>query len=524
MDFPKCAGTLNIQGMGSVIPAVTQVNTPGRESAEVEVIGGATVVPRLGGRAYFSDTCNENAYTNTQYTGLALLGKTLRYTADLSGTGCGCNAAFYLVSMRQNTQPGSCNDDYYCDANSVCGVRCAELDLQEANMYAWHTTLHTADDSSGKGGGYGGGGGWEGPRDFTSGQYSPGGLCIDTTMPFQVAASFPVDAAGVLTAVEVTLSQAGKSCPLTISISDYSMAEIGDALAQGMTPVVSYWAADDMLWLDGQGADRQGGCASDHKDACPDTVRFHDFSVFDIGGDYWSSPTPAAPAPLVYTDPAQLGPNRGQPDFYAEGPNREEPGSVYAEPAPAPAEDALYVQAGCHTVPMDQCCSHLDGRPELYGTRCVMVADVVAPSRDVGVPCQPQSWVDGSIPNSEWVGFVVGCSGDAQAAIQAQPTATPSTFSPKVFSWLPNPFKMLLMKYSSAAPAEGVEPNVTHLTDAGTAATLAFAAAAIVLLVVRAARQSRSPAGPSSTLYEELQQTGLRRDAEPDAAPEPEVV
>eukprot|EP00425_Heterocapsa_triquetra_P002507 CAMPEP_0195052460 /NCGR_PEP_ID=MMETSP0448-20130528/1801_1 /TAXON_ID=66468 /ORGANISM="Heterocapsa triquestra, Strain CCMP 448" /LENGTH=86 /DNA_ID=CAMNT_0040081609 /DNA_START=13 /DNA_END=269 /DNA_ORIENTATION=- len=86
----------------------------------------------------------------------------MKYSVNVHGAGCGCNAAMYLVSMRQNTEKSTCGD-YYCDANSVCGIPCAEIDIQEANMYAWHSTLHSSTDKSGVGSGEGGGGdGWSG--------------------------------------------------------------------------------------------------------------------------------------------------------------------------------------------------------------------------------------------------------------------------------------------------------------------------------------------------------------------------
>merc|ERR1719464_1601225 len=49
-----------------------------------------------------------------------------------------------------------------------------------------------------------------------------------------------------------------------------------------MTPIVSYWSAADMLWMDGRGQDGQGACWSDAPDACGSSARFYDFSVQDI--------------------------------------------------------------------------------------------------------------------------------------------------------------------------------------------------------------------------------------------------
>ena len=43
-----------------------------------------------------------------------------------------------------------------------------------------------------------------------------------------------------------------------------------------------------------------------------------------------------------------------------------------------------------------------------FGDPCVPVKDVVAPPRDVGVPCQPSAWVHGD----EWKGTIVGCAAE----------------------------------------------------------------------------------------------------------------
>lgn len=52
-------------------------------------------------------------------------------------------------------------------------------------MYAWHTTMHVADDGSGIGAGYGGGINWNGHRDWVREDYGPSGRCISTAFPFQ---------------------------------------------------------------------------------------------------------------------------------------------------------------------------------------------------------------------------------------------------------------------------------------------------------------------------------------------------
>merc|ERR550532_689242 len=273
-----CPGQFAVQGLGNVslIPTGWAATDPVGEMA----VRHGRIAAHMGGRAYFASDCTAGVYNNAQYLALDLRGKTLTYTTDLSGAGCGCNAALYLTSMHQNNQPSDCGD-HYCDANDVCGVSCSEIDIQEGNQYSWHSTLHSSQDHGGLGKGIGGGGAqWNGPRDWSVADFGPGGRCIDTKAPFQVSVAFPKNETGSAKSMDVTLMQQGKPCPLFISIGNYAgMAELDAALAAGMTPIVSYWNSDDMLWMDGKGADGQGPCATDQPDDCAESISFYDFSV-----------------------------------------------------------------------------------------------------------------------------------------------------------------------------------------------------------------------------------------------------
>merc|ERR1712109_183424 len=104
--------------------------------------------------------------------------------------------------------------------------------------------------------------------------------------PFQVDVEFPADANCNLLGMEITLSQAAQSdCKLKLPIYSYhSMHELSQALAAGMTPIVSYWNSADMLWMDGKGADGQGPCATDRPGACGKSTKFSNFSVAAIPG------------------------------------------------------------------------------------------------------------------------------------------------------------------------------------------------------------------------------------------------
>ena len=169
-DDRMCVGSVSVEGAStmSVVRAKGCTDCPYPKAAPVAVESGKihlTLEPhtdtskssRNGARAYLGNSCTEGVYNHSAYGAVKLMGKTLSYTVDLSAAGCGCNVAMYLVSMQQNSVPGNCDSDYYCDANNVCGTRCTEIDIMEANKHALHTTAHTPNDGSGKGSGLGGG-------------------------------------------------------------------------------------------------------------------------------------------------------------------------------------------------------------------------------------------------------------------------------------------------------------------------------------------------------------------------------
>ena len=237
-DTPRCAvGMLDVKGhhRGEVINAfgATTVNSVSK-----------TLTLPINSRAYLGTRCSAGAeHDPTAYSTLTnILGGSLSYTTDVSGCGCRCIGTFYLASMHQN-KLASGMGDYYCDSAGIGGVHCPEIDFQEANRHAWHSVVHTSHDPDGKDGGYGGGEwSWSGPRDWTKEKYGPGSACVDTTKPFRVKASFPVDPAmSELDHMLVELSQNG--CSITTrkvgkgggrhSYTDEKMKEISAALRTG---------------------------------------------------------------------------------------------------------------------------------------------------------------------------------------------------------------------------------------------------------------------------------------------------
>lgn len=303
----KCPGKLDMPGIGKgieIIPTGWEAGPEEDNLAGLGVVGEKYVKVEMGARAYFGHKCT-GLYNNQDYIGADLMGKKIRFTIDVSKAGCGCNAAMYLTSMRQNPHPSDCKD-FYCDANNVCGESCPEIDIMEANKFAFHATLHTTFDHGGLGGGYGGGDSWTGPRDFTAAEYGPGARCIDTNKPYVVEAAFPTSSEGYLEGMFVTLLQHGKNCPLHINIDTYSgIKELSQALAGGMVPIVSYWSSPTMLWMDGAGADHRGPCKTDSPANCGSNVHMWGFAIhpLEVVIPLVLEPGPSVGAPIAEAVP-----------------------------------------------------------------------------------------------------------------------------------------------------------------------------------------------------------------------------
>mgnify|MGYP003695146441 FL=1 len=125
----------------------------GSKWAPASQTSGGFSLPHSG-RTYLGTKDGNGGFSPDMFYSPNLLGGSIEWDMDLSQAGCGCNAALYLISMPGYKQDGSPDPsqggDYYCDANQVGGVWCPEMDIMEANTYAWHMTPHTCDSPSGK--------------------------------------------------------------------------------------------------------------------------------------------------------------------------------------------------------------------------------------------------------------------------------------------------------------------------------------------------------------------------------------
>jgi hypothetical protein len=288
----KCPGDLNIEGddMYNLVNAYYNRYPHEQTSGSyADTKTQTSVEVWQAGRVYTATSCTKgdedfvypsNGYSDVKYARHMLLGKTLSYTMNFNGIGCGWVASLSLNAMPDNEDPGGCTD-YFCDTMQTCGTRCAEISLQEANKYAWFSTLHTESDGKGAGVGYGGGNDESPRRDWDSSKYGPNSTCINTDKPFQVSLSFPTDAMGNLQSMDVKLTQNG--CSVEASIGEYpsrggkdSMEEVSKALKKGMTLVMSLWGSPQNAWLDGEGWDKKGPCKPEDTNPVTDTLADQD--------------------------------------------------------------------------------------------------------------------------------------------------------------------------------------------------------------------------------------------------------
>jgi len=277
-----CRGEVKFKGLGSFQVVNAEWHSPWIKGRRVDVKSKIAVIPHVKSRAYFAEGCTAGEYDNKKYANVKLLGKTISYTVDLSSVGCGCDAQVHLVPMRHNSQKSKCKD-FFCGPSQkhVCGETCFTIRLQDANQYSWFTSLHLKDDPHGVSIGYGG----KERRDWNSTQYGPSAKCIDTTWPFRVAVSFLTNDKGTLETVKLTLSQTKSSCNLTAQIDMYilgtrdGLSELSEAMEAGVTPVVTYWNDDSLLWMDGLGIDGSGPCVVDAPAACPRSMMLSNFAI-----------------------------------------------------------------------------------------------------------------------------------------------------------------------------------------------------------------------------------------------------
>ena len=217
---------------------------------------GAALLLQGNTRGYLISNYKAERWSQVVYEKLDLLGKTLRWTADLSAVECGCNAALYLVAMDHPTSssPG------YCDIQSKDHA-CLELDLMEANQKAVQTTLHTQTGTGVDGtcNQYGCARNW---GKASSKAYGAGSdHAIDSTRPFEMAASF--DDEGRMT---LTLAQGGGDAHTLWDVATAGNWPAGSnhsgvpaaaseavrlAMRKGLVLVLSLWGGGDMSWLDG---------------------------------------------------------------------------------------------------------------------------------------------------------------------------------------------------------------------------------------------------------------------------------
>lgn len=345
---PKCPGALEVDGYHKLqlIPEGWKMSGPDADDAASKpgnlqlLEGGKKFRIRHGSRVYLADKCIPGEYDPKLYANLKLLGKKFRFTANIKGVHCGCNAAMYFTPMHQNTHFKNRAGSYYCDANYVGAFTwgkkeegCQELDILEGNSVCIHSTLHawiekqtgtpangwvmvdrSVWDHDGIAGGNGGGkGGGNGPRTFTNKEFAPGSKTINTDEEFEIVTSF-FEKAGKFDRFVVELHQETRNLtvidtwwdkeklskhgafnlndpqihtrlhgnPKKFGYEGPEMDDLTKTLKAGVTPIFSFWSDKSMEWMDGPGNDGLGPCKEETM-GCEDMhIEFGNIAIEDI--------------------------------------------------------------------------------------------------------------------------------------------------------------------------------------------------------------------------------------------------
>jgi len=259
--------------------------------AEGTITGGSSITVKGNVRTYWTEDSTQHDWGSIAFKKLNLLGKSLRFTADLSRVGCGCNAALYFVAMGAT---GSGDSSGYCDIQGVGGNTCLEIDILEGNLKAIQTTLHTQTGigTDGTCNQYGCNYNW-GLADQSN--YGIGSM-IDSSRSYSVDAAF--DQNGHMT---VQLGQDGQWHDFwnvntagngNVGVPEDASYATKLAMENGVVLAISLWESeDDMAWLN-------GACNSQypHCDLNSASMVFSDLKVVG-GSDPKPNPPPKPPSP-----------------------------------------------------------------------------------------------------------------------------------------------------------------------------------------------------------------------------------
>eukprot|EP00928_Gymnodinium_smaydae_P099857 TRINITY_DN964_c0_g1_i1.p1 TRINITY_DN964_c0_g1~~TRINITY_DN964_c0_g1_i1.p1 ORF type:complete len:410 (+),score=66.39 TRINITY_DN964_c0_g1_i1:49-1230(+) len=261
--------------------------------------GGKQLKVPFNSRGYLMNSPGlRSSSKDEDFKKFSLIGKTVTMTVDYRGAGCGCNAAFYFVSMPAK-QKGSAGD-WYCDGQGVGGAEpCPEWDFMEGNAHAFNTVGHGCGPKPWKCEKWSADGSMceVGPCDhwgansnrFAAPEFQAGGSQIDSSKPFNVTQSY------TMSAVEITLSQGSQSVKRTYgALRDFSgdpncrsckpgvTNGMAEELQQGQVLTISFWGNEDMSWLDAcpkPASGPQSFHGYDADDSCAEYFTISDLSI-----------------------------------------------------------------------------------------------------------------------------------------------------------------------------------------------------------------------------------------------------